>query len=197
MLKREGINDWSDLRLDNVISFGSNENIDLGVTQLQILHLPGHSPGHSGVYETENQILFIGDIDLSGKFGPWYGWWNSELDTFKKSVEYVIDFVSRNEISRIVSSHTHDVSKEEGIHLLNNFLNSFDAREQQIKTYITQKRTGVTLKQIVDQSIIYQGKQSDPPYVWEYFESVHVKKHIEALMKKNEVISEGDIIFNT
>ncbi|MCK5343170.1 MAG: MBL fold metallo-hydrolase, partial [Candidatus Heimdallarchaeota archaeon] len=50
LLKREGINDWSDLRLDNVISFGSNENIDLGVTQLQILHLPGHSPGHCGVY---------------------------------------------------------------------------------------------------------------------------------------------------
>ena len=70
LLKREGINDWSDLRLDNVISFGSNENIDLGVTQLQILHLPGHSPGHCGVYETENQILFIGDIDLSGKFWP-------------------------------------------------------------------------------------------------------------------------------
>ena len=81
--------------------------------------------------------------------------------------------------------------------LLNNFLHSFDLREKQIETYIAQKRTRVTLKQIADQSIFYQRKQSDPPYVWEYFEIVHVKKHLEELMKKKEVVSEGDLFFST
>ena len=197
LLKREGLHDWSDLQLGNVDPFTSNTSFDTGEIQIEVIHLPGHSPGHCGVYEPEYQLLFIGDIDLSGKFGPWYGWWNSDLSMFKKSVEYVLEFISKNEISRIVSSHTQDVSKEEGIPLLKKFLYTFNSREQEILSFLSERTKGVSLKQIANQSIVYQGKQSDPPFVWEYFEHVHVKKHIDELLDANQVFMEGELIFKT
>ncbi len=197
LLNREGLDVWNDLHLDNLNSFKNNEVIDLGVTQLNTIHLPGHSPGHCGVYEQETEILFIGDLDLSGKFGPWYGWWNSDLNDFRNSVRYIVDFISRHSISRIVSSHTRDVSKEEGLQLLREFLNTFDQREQLMLDFVAKDKYGVTPKQIADQSIVYRGKKSDPPYVWEYFEFVHVIKHINELIKENRVYREKDLIFKS
>ena len=71
-LEYEGLSGWKDLALDHIQSFDINKPLDLGEIRLEFLHLPGHSPGHCGLYEPESKVLFIGDIDLS-KFGPWYG----------------------------------------------------------------------------------------------------------------------------
>ena len=40
--------------------------LDLGDRHFKVLHLPGHSPGSIGLYETETQILFSGDAIYNG-----------------------------------------------------------------------------------------------------------------------------------
>ena len=45
--------------------FADREVLDFGRTKLQVIHTPGHTPGHCAFYEEENGLLFVGDIDLS------------------------------------------------------------------------------------------------------------------------------------
>jgi len=61
------------------------EILDFGGVVLQVIHLPGHTPGHIGFYHPKDDILFCSDIDLSS-FGPWYGSVCSNLDFFIDSI---------------------------------------------------------------------------------------------------------------
>jgi glyoxylase-like metal-dependent hydrolase (beta-lactamase superfamily II) len=193
-LKEENISTWEEMGLTNVQTLQNNTIFNIGETQLQIIHLPGHSPGHCGLYDSTNQILFIGDLELSSKFGPWYGWPNSDIQAFRNSVNSVIDFVKSHEISRIVSSHSNDISREEGLIQLQSFYGHFDRRKQKIVDYILSHTRGVTLKQIADQSFIYKGKKSNPPFVWEFFELIHVKHHIKELIDNHQFYFEGNLV---
>ncbi len=192
-LKREGLSTWERLNLGNVQSVQNGVKINIGVTELQVIHLPGHSPGHCGVYDPLSHILFIGDMEISSNFGPWYGWPNSDLSAFRKSVSAVIEFIQKHDISLIVSSHSREVTKVEGLILLYRFTNFFDSRSQQIFDYISCHKNGVTLKQIADQSFIYKGKESNPSFVWEFFELIHVEQHIKELLNHNQIQMEGNL----
>lgn len=46
--------------------------IELGNRQLQILHTPGHSPGHICLYEREKKYLYTGDLIYSGCLDAFY-----------------------------------------------------------------------------------------------------------------------------
>ncbi len=48
--------------VDRVVTGG--ERIDLGGRSVQILHVPGHSPGHIAVHDPANAALVIGDATL-------------------------------------------------------------------------------------------------------------------------------------
>ena len=48
--------------VDRVVSGG--EWIDLGDRRVQVLHVPGHSPGHIAVHDPDNATLVIGDATL-------------------------------------------------------------------------------------------------------------------------------------
>ncbi len=48
------------------------EIIEFGQTRVQVLHTPGHSPGHLSFYFIEEKVIFLADLDLV-KFGPYYG----------------------------------------------------------------------------------------------------------------------------
>ena len=46
--------------------------LDLGAMTVQVLHTPGHTPGHCAFLIEEFEAVFAADIDLTS-FGPWYG----------------------------------------------------------------------------------------------------------------------------
>jgi glyoxylase-like metal-dependent hydrolase (beta-lactamase superfamily II) len=48
------------------------EVLEAGGTRMRFVHLPGHTPGHSGIWFEEEDLLFVADIDLTS-FGPFYG----------------------------------------------------------------------------------------------------------------------------
>jgi glyoxylase-like metal-dependent hydrolase (beta-lactamase superfamily II) len=59
-----------------------------GGTNVEAVHLPGHTRGHSGFRIGE--VFFLSDIDLTG-FGPYYGDVWSDLDDFEESLIKVRD----------------------------------------------------------------------------------------------------------
>ncbi len=193
-LSLENLSNWQGLALDKVESFESTDTLDLGKFQLQILHLPGHSPGHCGIFEPINKILFIGDLDISRALFAWYGWKNADLSQFRHSVLVVKEFIEENDVSIIVPSHSKPVSKEEGLLRLNKLYNVFDFRKNQILDFIAKNKDGTTFTELTKQSFIYQGKKSDPPFIWELFEKIHIEKHVEELVNKGEVVCDGNLI---
>ncbi|MHA1448779.1 MAG: hypothetical protein ACTSP4_05090, partial [Candidatus Hodarchaeales archaeon] len=109
------------------------------------------------------------------KFGPWYGWNNADLGLFRQSVEKIREFVKKTEVEIIIPSHSRAVNKDEGLVLLDRFHAIFDDRRKRILNYIGNSRNGVTIDEIADQSFIYKGKVSNPPFVWKLFEKIHVE----------------------
>jgi glyoxylase-like metal-dependent hydrolase (beta-lactamase superfamily II) len=61
----------------------------LGGVEVEAVHLPGHTAGHSGFRISEG-VFFLSDIDLTG-FGPYYGDTWSSLDDFENSLIKVRD----------------------------------------------------------------------------------------------------------
>ncbi len=62
---------------------------DLGTAQIEAVHLPGHTRGHSGFRITDG-VFFLSDIDLTG-FGPYYGDVWSDLEQFEASLDQIED----------------------------------------------------------------------------------------------------------
>ena len=52
---------------------------------LKVFHLPGHSPGHLGFYDPEEQILFSGDVLFRGSVGR-YDFPNSDREALWRSL---------------------------------------------------------------------------------------------------------------
>lgn len=196
-LEYEGLSGWTDLALDDALHVDTNNPLDLGKMSLDVLHLPGHSPGHCGLYEPEDQILFIGDIDLSS-FGPWYGWKNANIQSFRQSIVRLRQFIEDNEISWIVPSHSEPINnKQDCLKRLENYDQIFDERKRRILEFITkQRQEGTTIGEITRQSPIYQGKESSPPHVFETFENFMVGHHLEELAIEGYVVLEGDRVFS-
>jgi glyoxylase-like metal-dependent hydrolase (beta-lactamase superfamily II) len=53
-------------RLDGTLEDG--EEIDLGATKLVVLHLPGHSAGHLGLFEPQTRTAIIADAAMAAGF---------------------------------------------------------------------------------------------------------------------------------
>jgi glyoxylase-like metal-dependent hydrolase (beta-lactamase superfamily II) len=65
---------------------------DLGGVQVEAVHLPGHTRGHSG-FRISGGVFFLSDIDLTG-FGPYYGDVWSDLEDFERSLIRVRDEIA-------------------------------------------------------------------------------------------------------
>ncbi|MHA2248007.1 MAG: MBL fold metallo-hydrolase [Candidatus Hodarchaeales archaeon] len=189
-LEHESLSEWNDLSLDNIQPLDTNRSLELGEKTPEIIHLPGHSPGHCGLYEPVSQILFIGDIEIGSRFGPWYGWANANLQTFRKTIVKLKDFIEKNEVSWIIPSHSAPIEdKQECLKRLADFNDIFNLRKRTILEFITKQHNGITIGEITNQSFIYQGRNNVP---WEIFERIMVEKHIEELLMEGYIICEGD-----
>ena len=49
--------------------FKENEFLEFGNSKLQIIHVPGHSPGHVVFYSEKDGILIVGDVLFLGSIG--------------------------------------------------------------------------------------------------------------------------------
>lgn len=81
-------------------TFEEGQVLDFGVTSCQVIHTPGHSPGHCCFWFEKEGLLFSSDIDLSG-FGPWYGHLCSDVSDSIASIKRCMELEPRV----VLSSH--------------------------------------------------------------------------------------------
>ncbi|MBM3299982.1 MAG: MBL fold metallo-hydrolase [Deltaproteobacteria bacterium] len=160
----------------------SDEVIDLGGVTVEVIHTPGHTPGHSSLYFREQEILFLGDYDLTA-FGPWYGDVSSDIDA-------TIDSVNR--LRRInarvwIASHGKGVFESEPGDLWDPYVRVIDERDENLMEFLKEPRT---MAEIVERRIVYR-KRREPKEFYDFGERAIMSKHLERMIKKGLVVFDG------
>ncbi len=122
---------------------------DLGRTQVEAVHLPGHTRGHSG-FRISDGVFFLSDIDLTG-FGPYYGDAWSDLEQFEAS----LDQVRHEEADHYVTFHHKGVieGRERFLELLDDFRAVIPRRHGEMLAYLAEPRS---LDQMVARRFVYR-----------------------------------------
>src|SRR3546814_743548 len=76
------------------------ELVPLADQEVRVVHLPGHTPGHIGLFFKEADLLFTADVDLT-PLGPWYANIPSNIDDFLRSLRRLRDW----ECTYYITSH--------------------------------------------------------------------------------------------
>lgn len=168
---------------------GDGEALDFGGLGARVLRLPGHTPGHSGLWFPASGIVFGADIDLS-TFGPWYGDVYASIDDYLASLrrlETLVDEVGdggRRPVT-ILTSHRRPLSYERFKERLPVFTARIAEREGRILALLAAEGP-LTLEDIAGRWPVY-GPQTRPlPGLFksEYF---MVKHHVERLARAGKV----------
>lgn len=76
-----------------------NEIIDLGGRKVQVIHTPGHSPGHCCFYELDKGYLYSGDLIYKGCLDIYYP--TTDINDFENSIKKV----KQLSVNRILPAH--------------------------------------------------------------------------------------------
>jgi len=147
------------------------ERIDLGGITLQIIHTPGHTPGHLAFFIPEHGLLFAGDIDLT-PFGPFYGHDFADIDDFLASIQKLSQVGAQKVISGHAGPFNGDLAKRfdeygEIIHKRDRLLLEMLSRPKLLEDF----RGG---------NLFYK-TYPDFPDLIRWFELVHIEKHLARL----------------
>ena len=162
--------------------------IELENLTVEIIHTPGHTPGHLAFYFKEPAVLFMGDYDLT-KFGPWYG-------DREGSIRQTISSVNRlrKVPARVwLTCHEDGVFDSEISDLWDQYLSVIDVRESKLLDHLQQPRT---MEEIVEAWIVYR-KPREPKAFFAFGEKATMGKHLEVLMDKSIVAKDGEHYYLT
>ncbi|MGI6514443.1 MAG: MBL fold metallo-hydrolase [Syntrophomonadales bacterium] len=155
-----------------------------GKTEVEVMHLPGHTPGHSGFVFPREGFIFTGDIDLE-PFGPWYGNVKSSVDEFLESLERLRqlgpDFV--------ITGHAPEPFTSGIARLLDEYRDVIFRREKEIVRLLHAGKR--TIMEIVAEQPVFQGH---PKRIF-VFEYMMVWHHLERLMRLGKVEQDGDCFY--
>lgn len=157
---------------------GDGETINLGGLTLQVIHTPGHTPGHCAFLVEEYALVFTADIDLSS-FGPWYGNLTSNLEHFQESVQKVRSLNAQ----LLISSHSQPVT-EHIDQKLEKYGAIIEQRHEIVYRLLRQK--AMTLEQLIDLKPIYR-RHPDPAPVYRFFEGNMLRQHLAVLQSRGLV----------
>ncbi|MBU2488297.1 MAG: MBL fold metallo-hydrolase [Proteobacteria bacterium] len=157
---------------DRILQGG--ETISLGVTDVRVIHAPGHTPGNLALYFEKPGVLFLADYDLT-PFGPWYGDLESSIEDTEKSVNLLAQIPAQ----AWLASHETGVFTGDIPRLAREYLAVAGRREERLWEFLSQPRS---LDDIVDQWIAYQ-KPREPREFFAYAEAALMGKHLERLAR--------------
>ncbi|HNY73581.1 MAG TPA: MBL fold metallo-hydrolase [Syntrophales bacterium] len=148
-------------------------------TTVQVIGAPGHTPGHLAFYFPEQEVLFVGDYDMTS-FGPWYGDRNSSIEATISSLRRLREIPARTWITG------HDT----GV-----FTDNADERWRRYEDIIYQREANLlnllarphNLQEIVAAWLIYK-KPREPLAFFEFGERALNVKHLDRLMEKGLVV---------
>ncbi|RJP14011.1 MAG: MBL fold metallo-hydrolase [Candidatus Abyssobacteria bacterium SURF_5] len=180
-------NFWRDFLLDNckyrpytvAQTFSDGFQIDLGHTVVKTIHTPGHSAGHSCFYFPKEQVLYLGDIDLTS-FGPWYASRNSDIDAWLTSIERV----RRLKPKIVVTSHGDGLVTENLDARIQTYANTIHQRDNRILEFLQRPRTK---EEILDLEIVYRRNHKSPDSFFYWDDRMMIEMHIFRLERQGRL----------
>ena len=162
------------------LAYRDGEIYRFGETTVEIVHAPGHTPGHSCLLFREISAIYLGDIDLT-KFGPWYGNAASDIDQFLDS----IDRVRRIDVDWYIPAHGPVIPRAEIRGRFEAFAAVVHEREVRILEALAEP---LTVAGIVKAHPVYR-KQYLPGDVFDFMEEMMVRNHLRRLLRLGVVES--------
>lgn len=159
------------------------EIIELGGLTAQALPTPGHTPGHLSFYIPEEELLFLGDYDLTS-FGPWYGDVLSSIEDTIDSIRKLRSLPAR----RWVASHETGLFDVNPGPLWEAYEKTIYDREGRLLAFLDRPRT---LADICSAWIIYK-KPREPRAFYEFNEQVMIGKHLDYLIRRGNIVLEDN-----
>lgn len=159
--------------------------VETDATTIEVVHIPGHTPGHIALWFKDLKLLYISDIDLT-PYGPWYANIVSDIDQFKDSVKKVMNI----EADYYVTSHGERLYPPEKFHeKIERFYRQFDERDEKILNLL--KEGPKELVHIASEAIVYRRPSLVDP-LKAYFQWQMVVKHLQRLEKQGMIRREGE-----
>jgi glyoxylase-like metal-dependent hydrolase (beta-lactamase superfamily II) len=163
----------------DALPFGDGDVFDLGGCTVRVIHAPGHTRGHSLFYVEPDDVLYLGDIDLSS-FGPYYGDAWSSLADFERTLGEVRDIEAR------WYATFHHIGVVEGraafLERLDRFTGVIATRESRLLAFLAEPRT---LDEIVAHRFVY--RPGDPVPFADDVERRSMRQHLERLCATHRV----------
>lgn len=177
---------WKNIMLNNfnyrpqkeASLFSDDGVIDLGSLTVQVIPTPGHTPGHLSFFFPDEEILFLGDYDLT-TFGPWYGDVYSSIEDTITSIQKLKNIFAR----RWIASHNTGLFEENPGKLWDDYENIIYQREEKIINFLKEPKT---MEEILAAWLIY-GRPREPKEFFEFNERALVSKHIEYLERNGKI----------
>jgi ribonuclease/clavin/mitogillin len=167
--------DIFDIKVDQYLLDG--QRIDLGGLRLEVIHTPGHSPGHLAFYIPEAEILFAADVDLT-PFGPFYGHDFADIEEFLNSIERL-----RRLNAKIVATGHAGPFNNQVIEKFDAYADIVCRRDRLVLEQLTQP---MKLADFRNRNLIFRS-YPDFPDLLRWFELVHIEKHLERLKTLGKV----------
>ena len=162
-------------------TYTDGEILSFGATRAQVVHTPGHTPGHSCLFFPEESLLFLADIDLT-KFGPWYGDVYSDLDAVVASVEKVRKIPAKH----YVTCHEQGLFQAPIDDRFDRYLAVVEDRDQKLRELLREPRCR---EEIIAGRIVY-GRPREPKSFYDFGEWATMRKHLERMIRRGEVTEE-------
>jgi glyoxylase-like metal-dependent hydrolase (beta-lactamase superfamily II) len=157
--------------------------LQLGPVSVEVMAVPGHTPGSLAFLFREPQVLFLADYDLSS-FGPWYGDLLSSIPQTIASVERL----RRTPARAWLAGHETGVFTDAPAHLWEQYLGVIQQREARLLELLQQPRT----KEEIIQAWIVYGRPREPRDFFYFSEWAIMKKHLERLEEQGRLWRKGE-----
>ncbi len=157
--------------------------IDLGGLTVRVIATPGHTPGHLSFFFPEEELLFLGDYDLTS-FGPWYGDVASGIEETIHSIRKLKAIPAK----RWVAAHNTGLYEADPGPLWEAYENTIHARQEKLLTFLDRPKTH---DEVYAAWIVY-GRPREPKEFFEFNEKVMIDKHLDYSLRKGQIILEGN-----
>jgi len=173
-----------------VETFDEGDVYELGGVEIEVLHTPGHTRGHSCFLvrfsegARERRLLYLGDIELTS-FGPYYGDAWSNLEDFERSLARV------RATEADWHATFHHIGVLEGRDAFLARLDVFEARladrERRLLGFLAEPRS---MDDIVAHRFVYRPGDA---IAWaDFTEARSAEQHLARWLERGEVVETAD-----
>jgi len=157
------------------------QTLSLGNITVDIMHTPGHTPGHLCFFFREPEVLFLGDYDLTA-FGPYYGDRHASIAQTQNSVRRL----KRHPARMWLTSHETGIYTNAPPDLWDGYIDVIRRRRDALLALLDRP---CRMDEIVAAWIVYRHPR-EPLAFYYHAEQSLMGKHLEELIGEGRVVQE-------